>query len=724
MKQNWKQTRRNFLIKFGGGLGVLFGASLVGCGPIRRKAAVQLDGLLQPYPNDAKPDVWFEITPENKIILKSPKVEMGQGLFTGLAMIAAEELQVNYEQIEVVHASTKNGPLPNYTGGSDSTNGLWTTLRELSANMRQMLLNNAAQLLDVPVNQLTAKAGVISGNGKRLTYGEIAAKSTKWEVPKETPKLKSVSSFQVIGKEVARTDLLPKVTGAPIYGFDANLPGMLYGMVVRKPSVDTEFVGADTSEAERMPGVVKIVKEKDFVGVIAESKIAVINAHAAIIAEWKVNKIWQQAEIEEKIKVGKGKDYVIQKEGDAKSILKKEDGVLTAEYTSPIGAHAQLEPNGAVADYKNGKIDIYMSTQVAKITEDEVAERLDIDPENVNIHTTFLGGGFGRRLHTPNAMQAAVLSKAVEKPVHCFFSRKEEFQNDMFRPPTHHVLRAKLNADGMIEAFEHQVSSGTVAFGSPFIPSFAEPVLGADFGAWRGGLINYTKIPNYRAVSWKVALPFATSWWRGLGLMANSFAIESFMDEVATEAKKDPIAFRLAQIKNDPEGIRLIKVIEAARDKSNWGKALPTGHFQGFACATDAQTPVAQVVELSVENGEINIHKVTCAIDPGIAINPDGIRAQCEGGIIMGLSAAMFEKMTIKDSVIEQTIYGPYKMALMKHSPKEIEVVILENNPTPTGVGEPPIGPIGAAIANAIFAATGKRLRNMPLAEEFSRYEG
>jgi isoquinoline 1-oxidoreductase beta subunit len=193
------------------------------------------------------------------------------------------------------------------------------------------------------------------------------------------------------------------------------------------------------------------------------------------------------------------------------------------------------------------------------------------------------------------------------------------------------------------------------------------------------------------------------------------------MDELAVAAKKDPIEFRLSQIKNEGESSRLIKVIEAARDKSGWGKALPEGHFHGFACSTDAQTPVAEVVELSVEDGEVKIHKVTCAIDPGIAINPDGIRAQCEGAIIMGISAAMFEKMTIKDSVIEQTIFGPYRMALMRNAPKEINVVILENSDKPTGVGEPPIGPIGAAIANAVFAATGKRLRNLPLAEEMSK---
>lgn len=722
MNNNWTTTRRDFLIKFGGGLGVLFGASLAGCGPVRRYAAQQLEGILRPYSADKGPDVWFEITPENEIILKSPKVEMGQGLFTGLAMLAAEELHLRYDQVQVIHAATGSGPVDlGSTGGSDSTSGLWNVLRELSATMRQMLLNNAAVLMDVPIGKLTTNQGVISGNGKEMTYGEIAAKSTKWEVPKETPKLKPVSDFKIIGQKVSRTDLRPKVVGDSIFGFDANLPEMLFGMVVRKPTVDTEFISADISRAEKIAGVVKIVQEKDFVGVVAESKIAAIEAHAAIDGKWKVKKLWQQAEIEDIIKVGKGKEYVIQKVGDAESILADDDSIIRSEYTSPIGAHAQLEPNGALADFKDGKVNIYISTQVAKITQNEVAKRLDIAPENVNVIPTFLGGGFGRRLHTPNAMQAAVLSKAVGKPVHCFFSRKEEFQNDTFRPPTHHVMRAKLKSDGMLEALEHQVSSGTVAFGSPMLPDFAETALGADFGAWRGGLINYSAVPNYRAVSWKVELPFSTSWWRGLGLMANAFAIESFMDEVAFAAKKDPIDFRLTQIKDEKMGSRLRKVIEAARDKSGWGKESTEGHFHGFACATDAQTPVAQVAEVSVVDGEIKIHKITCAIDPGIAINPDGIRAQCEGAIIMGISACMFEKMTIKDSVVEQTIYGPYKMALMKHAPKEIDVVILENSDKPTGVGEPPIGPIGAAIANAVFAATAKRLRNLPLAEELGK---
>jgi len=303
----------------------------------------------------------------------------------------------------------------------------------------------------------------------------------------------------------------------------------------------------------------------------------------------------------------------------------------------------------------------------------------------------------------------------VGKPVKCFLNRQEEFQNDYFRPPTHHVLKAKLDGKGKIEAIEHHVSSGDVMYGSPLVPKIASSILGADLGAWRGGMIQYGKIPNFRAISWRVKLPFATSWWRSLGLLANTFAIESFMDELAIHAKVDPVQFRLEQIQDDEAGNRLKAVIKAAAEKAAWKDGIHNGKAMGIAASTDASTPVAQVVEVSIENNKIKVHKVTCAIDPGLAVNPDQIRAQCEGAINMGISASMFEKMYVEDGALQPIIYGPYEMAQMRHCPKEIDVVILENSPLPGAVGEPPLGPIGAAIANAVFRLTGQRLRAMPL---------
>jgi isoquinoline 1-oxidoreductase beta subunit len=311
-------------------------------------------------------------------------------------------------------------------------------------------------------------------------------------------------------------------------------------------------------------------------------------------------------------------------------------------------------------------------------------------------------------------MQAALISRAVGKPVHVFYSRQDEFQSAEFRPPTHHVLKGRVN-NGKVEAIEHNTSSGNHVFGSPIVPSMMENLLGADIGTWAGGRINYSKIPNVRVYAWKTELPFSTTMWRAPGLMANTFAVESFMDELAHKAEKDPVDFRIAHLPNDEKGERQKRVIKAAAEKAGWGKPLPKGHALGIATCGELGAIVAEVVEVSIEDDEIKVHKVTCAIDPGFAVNPDGVRAQVEGAIIMGLSASLYEKMEIVDSKITPTIFGPYRMAMMKDAPKEIDVIILESSDKPSGVGEPPIGPIGAAVGNAVFALTGKRLRDMPL---------
>lgn len=699
------------------GVGVLFGAGYLTRPLWRRSLANLANTLDSPYlGNTDSPPLWFEILADNSITLLSPKVEMGQGTFTGLAQMAADELEVDISRIKVVHAPTSSGNIDGFsTGGSTSISSLWVPLRELAATMREMLKNEAAKLLDTDVASLSLQNGVITGKGQSLTYGEIAGKVTDWEIP-DTPPLKERSAYKFVGKPVPRVDLKDKVIGAPIFGMDAGMPDMLYGAVVRPHLIGAKFISAETSAAEQMPGVVKVVVEDDFVGVVAESYTQAENAKKAIKVTWDTERNWQSADIEAMIEVGKGDPVTIQKSGSPNSLLKSEEGVITAEFRSPIGAHAQLEPNGALAFVEEEKATVMISTQVVGLTRKEVADRLGMDEEQVDIRPTYLGGGFGRRLHTPNAVQVAVLSKAVGRPVKCFFTRKEEFQNDTFRPPTHHVLKGKLDANGMIEAIEHNISSGDVMFGSPLFPGITGSILGADVGAWRGGMIQYRKIPNLQAVSWRVKLPFATSWWRSLGLLANTFAIESFMDELAIAAGKDPVQFRLDHIQDDEAGFRLKEVINAVADKAGYRDGVNNGRAMGFAASTDANTPCAQVAEVSIEADQIKVHKVTCVIDPGIAVNPDQVRAQCEGSIIMGQSAAMYEKMTVKDGQLQPTIYGPYQMALMRDAPKEIDVVILENADAPGAVGEPPLGPIGAAIANAVFRLTGKRLREMPMA--------
>ena len=712
-----KVSRRKFLVRGGlGTIGVLAVGTYLLRNPIRRKIAGVLNTVETPYQgNTDTPVIWFEITTENKVVLHSPKVEMGQGTFTSLAQMAADELEVSMEQLSVVHANSASGNMDGFaTGGSTSVSALWVPLRELAATMREMIKLEAARKMKVDASALTLQNGVISNDNETMTFAEVAEGVSEWDVP-DTPALKPLSDYKFVGQPIARVDLIDKVFGAPIYGMDATMPDMLYGAVARPSRIGSKYVTADTSKAEGMPGVVKIVQESDFVGVVANSLIEAENAKEAIVVEWEGQRDLQTEDIRAMVTMGKGEPFVIQKVGEAKEMLEEEKNSIVSEYWSPIGAHAQLEPCGALAHVEDGKATVMISTQVVKITRGEIAERLGLDNEQVNIVPTFLGGGFGRRLHTPNGIQAAVLSKAVGKPVKCFFTRKEEFQNDTFRPPTHHVLKAKLTPDGMIEALEHNVSSGDVAFGSPMVPGIAEPILGADLGAWRGGMIQYSGIPNYRAVSWRVKLPFATSWWRSLGLLANTFAIESFMDELAVKAGKNPIEFRLNQIRDDERGRRLKSVIKTVTEKSGYTDGVINGRAMGFAVSTDVNTPCAEIAEVSIENNEIKVHKVTCAMDPGLAVNPDQVKAQCEGAIIMGMSAALFEKMEVENGELTPTIYGPYQMALMKHAPKEIDVILIQGSDFPGAVGEPPLGPIGAAIANAVFRLTGKRLREMPL---------
>lgn len=699
-----------------GTVGVLAVGTYLFRNPIRRTIAGFINTADSPYMgNTDTPIIWFEITTANNVILHSPKVEMGQGTFTGLAQMAADELEVSMQQIQVIHADTASGNMDAFaTGGSTSISSLWVPLRELAATMREMLKIEAGKKLKLPVTALSIENGVISGGAKSLTYSEVVTDVPKWLIP-DTPRLKDIKEYKFIGKPISRVDLGDKVFGAPIFGMDATMPNMLYGAVARPSRIGAKYMGADITRAQKMPGVIKIVQEEDFVGVIANSLQEAENAKAIIAVDWETAKDWQTSDIKEMVKVGMGKPYTIQKEGDVDEVLNNGATPISSEYWSPIGAHAQLEPNGALAFVEKDKATVMMSTQAIKYIRDEIAERLGFDTDQVNIVPTFLGGGFGRRLHTPNAIQAAVLSKAVGRPVKCFFTRKEEFQNDTFRPPTHHVLKAKLKKNGLIEAMEHNVSSGDVAFGSPLVPDIAAPILGADLGAWRGGMIQYSNIPNYQAVSWRVKLPFATSWWRSLGLLANTFAIESFMDELAFKTGRDPIEFRLAQIKDDERGGRLKAVIKSAADNSGYKDKVVNGRTMGFAASTDTNTPCAQVAEVSIENNQIKVHRVTCVMDPGLVVNPDQVRAQCEGAIIMGISASMFEQMQVENGELTPTIYGPYQMALMKHAPKEINVILLQGVDTPGAVGEPPLGPIGAAIANAVFRITGKRLREMPL---------
>lgn len=712
---NKKISRRKFLVRGGlGTLGVLAVGTYVFRNPIRRQIIDFADSFVSPYSGTGTaPNLWFEITKNNTVILHSPKVEMGQGTFTGLAQIAADELDININQIQVIAASTASGIVDRLgTGGSLSVASLWMPLREMAATMRQMIKMEASKKLNISIENLVTKDGIVSTNNQQITYADAIKDVSEWEIP-NTPELKPIKDYKLVGKPVARIDLKTKVFGDSIFGMDAEMENMLHAVVIRPEHIGATFKSAHLGKAEQMPGVVKVVQMDDWVGIIAKTYPQALAAKTEINVEWNIPKKWTEKDIRTLISVGSGDEMLVQKEGN--NLETDDKNVLELEFKSPLGAHAQMEPNGAVASYKNGKVTVILSTQVIGITQNQIAKALDIDKKNINIIPTYLGGGFGRRLNTSHAIQAVQMSKAVGQPVKYFFTRKEEFQNDMFRPPTHHIMKGKLNKEGLIANLEHHFASGNVAIDSVLLPDIANKVLGADFGAIRGGSIHYSGIENIRAIQWHKTLPFATSWWRSLGLLANTFAIESFVDELALKANKNPIELRLAQIKDNEEGIRLKNVIKKAQKASNYSDEVTHGKAMGFACSTDTGTPCAQVVEVSIINNEIKVHKVTCVMDCGIAVNPDQVKAQCEGAMIMAISAAMHEKMYIDDGQLQPTIFGPYEMAMIKHAPKEIDVFLIQGVDKPLPVGEPPLGPIAAAIGNAVRRLTGKRLTEMPL---------
>jgi len=710
-----KKSRRKFLLKGGiGTVGVLALGTYVFRNPMRRKMYSISESLIPPYAGKGTDaNLWFEVTKNSNIILHSPKVEMGQGTFTGLAQIVAEEMEIDIKRVVVKAAETSTGIVDALsTGGSLSIAQLFTPLREMAATMRVMIKTEAAKQLGVDINKVQSIDGGYSANGKQLTYADVASNVTEWKVP-DVPKLKDVKTYKYIGKPIKRIDQIAKIKGLPIFGMDAALPDMVHATVIKPEHIGAKLISADTSAAENMPGVIEIIKNTDWIGVVAKSFPEALMARDKIKVEWDIPKVWTEQGIRDILKVGSGNRMVTQKSGS--ELEDNDPNVFSLEFSSPIGAHAQIEPNGAVASVQGDKATVILSTQVIGITQKQIAKALDIPTNNVNIVGTFLGGGFGRRLNTSHAIQAALMSKAVGRPVKYFFTRKEEFQNDTFRPPTHHIVKGKLDASGQLENMEHHYASGDVAINSLLMPTAAHTILGTDFGAMRGANLMYDKIPNRRAIQWHTTLPFATSWWRSLGLLANTFAIESFVDEMSIKANSNPIEFRLAMLANDDRGIRIKNVIKEAAQRANFTTEVSDDRAMGFAASIDTGSPCAHVVEVVVKGSKIKVEKVTCVLDCGFAVNPDQVKAQCEGSIIMGISAVLHEKMTLQDGRLFPINYGSYDMALMKDSPKEIDVHLVQGVEKPLPVGEPPLGPIGAAIANAVRRITGKRITDLPL---------
>jgi isoquinoline 1-oxidoreductase beta subunit len=725
VERRWYISRRGFLVGMAAtGAALALGIPL-GLPPLRRAAAGLTEGDAGGFASGTlDPLLWFEVYPDGRVLIFVPKAEMGQGIHTALAQIAAEELEVAWERLEVLHASTSQAD-DNFRGtsGSMSVTTLYDPLRQAAATLREMLRAEAARVLNQPAEALVARDGgfELAGDPQvRVTYGELAVRDVEWQVPEEDVPLKPPNEYNFIGQSLSRVDLPSKVTGEAIFSYDARAEGVLYGTAVHRPTIEAKMLSARPGDAPGMPGVVKVVIEDDLAGVVAESRLQAWAARNALEVEWDQGHLWQQEELEALVTAGGRGGVNIQREGNAASRL-KQGTPITAEYRSGMAVHAPMEPQAALAIVGPDGGKVWTSTQFEMNARREVAEALDLEPEQIEIIPTYLGGAFGRKIElkpVPSpAVEAARLSMAVGAPVHVGWDRIDEMRDGFVRPLTHHQLSAILNEKGQIEAMVHEQASGDALFG--LFPESVGRLLGFDFGSARGAQIPYA-VPDCDVTVWRRPMPIPTGSWRGLGLMPNIFAIESFLDELAHAAGADPLQFRLDHLPDDALGHRMRAVLEAAADRAGWGNSQPEGWAQGIALATDGGTVVAEVAEVSLDqdSGRIRVHRVAAAADPGRVINPDGAMAQIEGSIVMGTSAALLEETTVKDGRVQAGNFDRYPLIRMAEAP-DVETILLEApDGKPRGLGEPPIGPIAPAIGNALFALTGVRLRRLPMTPE------
>ncbi len=667
------------------------------------------------------PNAWVHIADDNTITLLSARSEMGQGVYTSMPMLIAEELNVDIKQVNVAIAppgkAYTNALLgAQITGGSTSVREGWEKLRLAGAQVREMLITAAADEWKVDRSTLRAEKGMILGaNGKKATYGQLAAAASKVPVPEKVA-LKDPKDFTIVGTRVKRLDTPAKTNGTAEFGIDVKLPGMVYASLEQCPVIGGKVKSFDGAKAKAMPGVVAVVQIGDGVAVVADSYWRAKKARETLTVVWDEGSV---ASISDKSMLAgtraaldTGKVLPIAKPvGDVAAAMKGAAKIVKAEYISPMQAHAPLEPQNFTASFKDGKCMLIGPTQFQQGAQGAVAAVLGIKPEDVDVKTTFLGGGFGRRIELDFIIQAAEISKAVGKPVKLLWSREDDTTHDFYRPLGVNTLQAGLGADGKPVALHFRVASQSVtqrAFGLPkdtLDPFMAE-----------AGVTGYD-IPNTQHDLIIHDTGFRMGYWRAVSHNMNAFANESFVDEMAKAAGKDPLAYRMSMLGNQP---RFANVLKLAADKAGWGTALPAGRARGIALMEGYDTYMAQIAEISIEGGSIKVHKVTAAADLGYMVNPDIVEGQIQSSIVFGMGPALMQEITMDKGRVQQTNFNNYPVVRMNEAPA-IDIILVKSTEKPGGIGEPATALIGPAIANALAALTGKRLRKLPMTADAIR---
>jgi isoquinoline 1-oxidoreductase beta subunit len=655
------------------------------------------------------PSAWLHVGPDGAVTVHLGKSEMGQGTFTGMAVLIAEELEADWTKVKVVSADADPRFGNMVTGGSRSVRGNYLALRKVGAAAREVLLAAGAKRLGVKPGACHAADGAVvhAPSGRRLEYGALVADAAKLPVP-ENPRLKSPAKFRLIGRRVPRLDTPPKVRGSAVFGLDVRVPGMLFAAVARPPVLGGKVKGFDAAAAGRIAGVRKVVQVPSGVAVIADSSWSAFRGRDALAATFEAgpNGTLDDAAIARRLAEAPVSPEPMRSAGDVERALAGAARRVEAVYTLPLLAHATMEPMNCVAAVGSGKVELWAPTQAPTWARSEVARALGVDESAVTVHVTFLGGGFGRRAMPDFAVEAAEVSRAAGGPVQVVWTREDDLRHDFYRPPGRNELRAGLDAKGRLVAWHHRVRTPSISQQLGRTPGGgAAPDVG------EGAADVPYAIPAIRVDQAAPEAGVPIGWWRSVYSSQNAFAEEVFMDELARAAGKDPLAFRLAHL---PRSSRLRGVLQLAADKAGWGRSVAKGHGLGIACHASFGSYVAHVAEVSVRNGRIAVHRVVCAVDCGTALNPDSVEHQAEGSVVYGLSAALRGEITVNGGAIVQGNFDAYEPLRMSEMPK-VEVHLVPSQEEPGGMGEPALPPIAPAVANAVFAATNERLRSLPL---------
>ena len=684
------------------------------------------------------PNAWVRVDTEGTVTVIVDRSEMGQGVITALTMLVAEEIDADRDNLRYEQAPANdiysNPAFPvavQVTGGSATVRAAWIPLREAGARARAMLVAAAAQQWGVEPGSCRTENGRVlhDASARSIGYGELAIKAATLPIPKSVV-LKDPTKFRLIGKAMSRIDTPDKVTGEAQFGMDVRVPGMLTAVVARCPVFGGKVKSVDDAQAKAVPGVRHIVAIESGVAVVADNYWAATKGREALQVTWDDGAHAKLSTEELKTRfrtlAAQGEAKPARNDGDAGKALGAAASVTQAAYELPFLAHATMEPMNCTAHVEKGRCRVWAPTQFQtgfpmflNGGARSVAKRITGLPvKAIEVNTTLLGGGFGRRLQSDFVAEAVEVSKSVAAPVQVVWSREDDTAHDFYRPMSYHELKAALGPDGLPVALHHRIVAPSIILRDlpSWMPTFASNLLGAtrdgvDDSAVEGAFDMPYAIANLR-VDWVHAeTPVPIGYWRSVGHSYTAFVVESFIDELAAAARQDPFEYRRRMLARAP---RHLAVLELAARKAGWGEPLPARRFHGIALSRSFLTYVAEVAEVSVESGVPKVHRVVCAVDCGRVVNPNIVEQQISSGVVFGLSALLHGEITLKDGRVQQSNFHDYPVARMNEAPR-IEVHIVSSTEDPTGVGEPGVPPLAPAVCNALFRATGKRIRSLPV---------